>query len=66
MNKTTGTRDLDRLVEGTHHDPHSVLGGHERPGGGAVIRIRRPEANGVSIMVGGTTHEGRHLATSAA
>ena len=52
--------DLQRLVEGFHHDPHSVLG--LRDGAeGKVVRIRRPEATGVSMDIDGTRCEGTHL-----
>ncbi|HYJ56748.1 MAG TPA: hypothetical protein VEX40_14775, partial [Mycobacterium sp.] len=37
------TADLNRLLEGEHHDPHSVLGAHEY-GDHTVIRAYRPHA----------------------
>jgi 1,4-alpha-glucan branching enzyme len=52
--------DLQRLVEGFHHDPHSVLGLHDGPDG-AVVRVRRPEAVGVWMELDGQRCEGRHL-----
>ena len=52
--------DLQRLVEGFHHDPHAVLGIRDAPDG-MVVRVRRPEATGVSMEVDGQRCEGRHL-----
>ncbi|GAA2684297.1 MULTISPECIES: 1,4-alpha-glucan branching protein GlgB [Actinosynnema] len=43
--------DVDRLLAGSHHDPHSVLGVHG-VGGGAVARALRPGASAVSVLVG--------------
>ncbi|HVE27077.1 MAG TPA: 1,4-alpha-glucan branching protein GlgB, partial [Sporichthya sp.] len=43
--------ELQRLVAGEHHDPHSILGAH--PAEGAVtIRALRPLADQVNIIVG--------------
>ncbi|WP_460774105.1 1,4-alpha-glucan branching protein GlgB [Microbacterium sp. GXF7504] len=40
---------LDAVAEGTHHDPHAVLGIH--PDGGAwVVRARRPLAESVTAV----------------
>ncbi|MEV6386358.1 1,4-alpha-glucan branching enzyme [Streptomyces sp. NPDC051773] len=44
--------DRERLVAGTHHEPHAVLGAHPAPGGGVVFRAFRPYALGVSVLVG--------------
>ena len=50
---TIAPSELDDLVNGSHHDPHSVLGAH--PAGTAtVIRTLRPEAEAVSVVVGST------------
>ncbi|MGX2994418.1 1,4-alpha-glucan branching enzyme [Streptomyces sp. JNUCC 64] len=46
-----------RLLGGTHHDPHAVLGAHPVPGGTAV-RVLRPYALGVTVV----TEDGRRLA----
>ena len=62
MNRPQDLDGLDQLVEGTLHDPHSVLGAHRRDDGQAVVRVRRPEAKAVSITVDGSTHVGEHLA----
>ena len=50
--------DLDRLVSGRHHDPHSVLGAHALPAGphgdAAVVVVRAwcPDALGVRLVSG--------------
>ena len=44
--------DLDRIVDGWHHDPHSILGPHLYDGG-VTIRVLRPHASGVSVIVNG-------------
>ena len=43
--------DRERLLHGTHHDPHSVLGAHPVPGGVAV-RAFRPYARAVTAVAG--------------
>jgi 1,4-alpha-glucan branching enzyme len=46
------TDELDRLVAGAHHDPHSLLGAH--PGRSkTTIRALRPEATSVVAIVDG-------------
>ncbi len=53
--------ELHRLVSGTHHDPHSVLGPH--PGtDGVTIRSLRPWATSVAVLVGPERHELKHIA----
>ncbi len=52
---------IQQLVEGRHHDPHAVLGAHP-DGGGVVLRVRRPEARGVTIDLDGTPYPGVHVA----
>ena len=47
-----GPQDAARLLEGTHHDPHAVLGAHPVPGGVAV-RVLRPYARAVTVVAGG-------------
>jgi 1,4-alpha-glucan branching enzyme len=48
--------DLERLVAGQHHDPHSLLGAHPvRDGDGrdrVVVRGWRPDAVGMVILAG--------------
>ncbi|HEX6935800.1 MAG TPA: 1,4-alpha-glucan branching protein GlgB [Actinomycetes bacterium] len=53
------TEDLHRLVSGTHHDPHSILGPHPHEGG-VTIRTLRPWATSVSVVLGDERHEMRH------
>ncbi|MBT2674917.1 histone H1-like repetitive region-containing protein, partial [Streptomyces sp. ISL-14] len=43
--------DHDRLLTGTHHDPHSVLGAHPVPGG-VAFRAFRPYALSVTVVAG--------------
>ncbi|MFD8043127.1 1,4-alpha-glucan branching enzyme [Streptomyces chartreusis] len=43
--------DRDRLLTGTHHAPHSVLGAHPVPGG-VAFRAFRPFALSVTVVVG--------------
>ncbi|MDR0343541.1 MAG: 1,4-alpha-glucan branching protein GlgB [Nocardiopsaceae bacterium] len=42
--------EIDRIAGGAHHDPHSVLGAHETPGGLAV-RALRPLARTVTVVL---------------
>ena len=55
-----GEGDLSRVVEGRHHDPHSILGPH--PHDGAVtIRALRPWATKVTaVLADGTSVELAH------
>jgi 1,4-alpha-glucan branching enzyme len=41
--------DLERLVAGDHHDPHSILGAHP-DGSGVVVRAFRPGAAGMRVL----------------
>ncbi|MEV5977067.1 1,4-alpha-glucan branching enzyme [Streptomyces sp. NPDC052114] len=41
--------DRARLLSGTHHDPHGVLGAHPVPGGTA-FRVLRPYAESVTVV----------------
>ncbi|CAM5420217.1 1,4-alpha-glucan branching enzyme [Streptomyces canus] len=43
--------DRDRLLSGTHHDPHGVLGAHAVPGG-VAFRVFRPYARAVTVVAG--------------
>ena len=54
------TDDLARLLAGTHHDPHSVLGAHPLRGGTA-IRALRPDAEKVVALIGSATYELTHV-----
>ena len=52
------THDLQRIVEGRHHDPHSILGPH--PYDGAVtVRVLRPWAEQVTVVARTPTGETR-------
>jgi 1,4-alpha-glucan branching enzyme len=44
--------EINALVGGTHHDPHSVLGGHPGPDG-VTIRALRPLAETVAVVLPG-------------
>ncbi|MFF3518935.1 1,4-alpha-glucan branching enzyme, partial [Streptomyces sp. NPDC002573] len=48
--------DRARLIDGTHHDPHAVLGAHPVPGGVAV-RVFRPYALSVTLVTDGPRTE---------
>ncbi|MGA5727262.1 1,4-alpha-glucan branching enzyme [Streptomyces seoulensis] len=41
--------DRERLLAGTHHDPHTVLGAHPVPGG-VAFRVFRPYADAVTVV----------------
>ncbi len=49
---TVAREELDRLINGAHHDPHSVLGAHPTDDGRTVIRALRPEASAVTAILG--------------
>ncbi|WP_326754834.1 1,4-alpha-glucan branching enzyme [Streptomyces hirsutus] len=51
-----GPADRERLLDGTHHDPHAVLGAHPVPGG-VVFRAFKPYALAVTVVSGGLTVE---------
>ncbi len=42
--------ELDRLLAGTHHDPHALLGAHPGPDG-ITVRALRPMAAAVSVLL---------------
>ncbi|MFE5144577.1 hypothetical protein ACFRDV_44435, partial [Streptomyces fagopyri] len=44
-----GPEERERLLSGTHHDPHGVLGAHPVPGGVAFLAFR-PYALGVTVV----------------
>ena len=47
---TVDQSDLDRLVDGTHPDPHAILGPH--PGkDGVTVRVLRPMAEAVVVVL---------------
>ncbi|HET6653871.1 MAG TPA: 1,4-alpha-glucan branching protein GlgB [Nocardioides sp.] len=43
---------LDQVVNGSHGDPHTVLGAHPH-GGGTTVRVLRPLAESVVVVHGG-------------
>ncbi|PWI10712.1 1,4-alpha-glucan branching enzyme [Streptomyces sp. NWU339] len=54
VSPAVGADDRERLLNGTHHAPHSVLGAHPVPGG-VVFRTFKPYARAVSVVSGGLT-----------
>ncbi len=54
------TADLNRLLAGEHHDPHSVLGAHEY-GDHTVIRVFRPHAVELNALIGGVRYPLQHI-----
>src|SRR5881392_2266716 len=48
--------EIERIVAGQHHNPHSVLGAHPGPGG-VIIRALRPLATSVTAVL----DDGRRL-----
>lgn len=44
--------DLERLLAGAHHDPHSLLGVHSDHAGTTVARALRPGAKDVTLLAG--------------
>ncbi|MEU3529607.1 1,4-alpha-glucan branching enzyme [Streptomyces sp. NPDC038707] len=48
--------DRGRLLAGTHHDPHALLGAHPAPGG-TLIRALRPNARAVGVLIDGARTE---------
>jgi len=42
--------EIDRVVAGMHHDPHSILGAHP-VSGGIAIRALRPLATSVTVVL---------------
>lgn len=43
--------ELLALSEGRHSGPHGVLGQHELDGGGVCVRVRRPLADSVTVLL---------------
>ena len=42
--------EIQRVVAGTHHDPHAILGAHPGPDG-VIIRVLRPLALSVAVVL---------------
>ena len=46
--------EVEQILTGAHGDPHRVLGAHPSPdGAGAVVRVHRPDAESVEVLVQG-------------
>lgn len=52
MTPASLTYDVDRLVSGSHHDPHSFLGAHPGADGRTIIRTFHPEARSARVILG--------------
>ena len=53
---TIAPDELDRLIAGSHHDPHAVLGAHPGPTkASTVVRTLRPDAHSAAVVVDGTS-----------
>ena len=55
------TTELDLVIDGAHHDPHSVLGPHLQPGG-VTLRVLRPLAASVTVVA--VDHKGATTRTA--
>ncbi|HEV2376954.1 MAG TPA: 1,4-alpha-glucan branching protein GlgB [Streptosporangiaceae bacterium] len=56
-----GLWEVNRIVAGTHHDPHSVLGAHPADGA-VVVRALRPLATTVTVVLpDGSRHPLTHV-----
>jgi 1,4-alpha-glucan branching enzyme len=53
--KPVDRQQLDLLVGGAHHDPHSILGAHPHEGR-VTVRALRPNATSVSMTIGDERH----------
>ncbi len=64
MTVSVSSRELEQLIGGSHHDPHSILGAHPTGDGRTVVRTLRPDATSVELVVGksraplGRVHDG--------
>jgi 1,4-alpha-glucan branching enzyme len=61
MIKPTDASVLEAIVQGSHHDPHSVLGAHPH-GKHVTFRVLRPLARSVSVTIGASVIELEHEA----
>jgi len=43
---------IQRLVQGEHYEPHSVLGAHPGVDGQVTVRVWRPDATAVTVLIG--------------
>ncbi|MEI6405001.1 MAG: 1,4-alpha-glucan branching protein GlgB [Actinomycetes bacterium] len=53
------TSELDRIVDGSHHNPHDILGAHSDETS-TTIRILRPLAKHVDVVVNDELHPAVH------
>src|SRR5262249_7856701 len=54
--------EIDQLVSGEYHDPHSILGAHQQPGGPVTIRALRPMAtSATAVLADGSRYPMTHL-----
>ena len=53
--------EIDRIVAGTHHDPHSVLGAHEGPAGTVVAALRPLAASVAAVLPDGRRFPMEHV-----
>nr|WP_308301522.1 1,4-alpha-glucan branching protein GlgB [Frankia sp. AiPa1] len=51
---------LERLVAGTFHDPHALLGAHPA-GDWTIVRVLRPDASAISLLIGEQRHPASRL-----
>ena len=51
--------ELDRIIDGWHHDPHSVLGPHAA-GNSVTVRVLRPGASSVTVVTADGRIDMRH------
>lgn len=47
---------VDDLLGGRHTDPHSILGAHHLDDGSVAVRVLRPQADGVTLVIGSAEH----------
>jgi 1,4-alpha-glucan branching enzyme len=65
--ETSGTVDrvsheeIDQILVGTHHDPHSVLGAHPGPDGVTVRALRPLAASVTAVLPDGRRYPMRHV-----
>jgi 1,4-alpha-glucan branching enzyme len=53
--------EIERVVAGQHHDPHSVLGAHLGPGGVTIRALRPLAASVTAVLPDGSRYPLRHL-----
>jgi 1,4-alpha-glucan branching enzyme len=58
--ETLSLGEIERLVAGEHHDPHSVLGLHPGPDGVTIRALRPLAASVTAVLPDGTRHRMEH------